>query len=146
MAIGPAPLGFAYFAGVKFAGYSGYAALLNRTKAVGRSGCRTPAFWKSGLVRTGIGIIVGALVGLGFWKIAPHNQFLTNHGDTLFFAGLVPVRVLEWYLFLWLLYRHCDLDRASKAKFIFFGIVISFLLDALGIFATLFLPGGAWIC
>jgi hypothetical protein len=145
MAIGPAPLGFAYFAGVKLAGYTGYSALLNRTRAVTRSACRTPAAWKSGLVRTGIGIVVGIMVGLGFWKVVPH-QFLTNYGDILFFVGLVPVRVLEWYFFLWLLYRHCDLDRTSKAKFIFFGIVISFLLDAIGFFAMLIVPGGAWVC
>lgn len=146
MPFGPAPLGFAYFAGVKFAGYCGYAAVLNRSSAVTRSGCKTPATWRSGLVRTEIGIVVGIVVGLGFWKVFPHIEFLKNYGDTLFFAGLVPVRVLEWYFFLWLLYKRCDLDRKSKAIFISIGIVVSFLLDALGFYALLIIPGGAWIC
>ena len=146
MPIGPAPLGFAYFAAVKFAGYRGYAAYLNRSRAVTRTACRTPAIWKSGLVRTGIGIVVGIVVGLGFWKVIPHLEILKNYSDSLFFMSLVPVRVLEWYFFLWLLYRHCDVDRMSKAIFIFIGIVISFFLDALGYYAMLILSGGAWIC
>jgi len=146
MPFGPEPIGFAYFAAVKFAGYCGYAALLNRSRAVARSACKTPAIWKSGLVRTGIGIVVGIVVGLGFWMVVPHSQILKNHAETLFFVSLIPVRMLEWYFFLWLLYRHCDLGRTRKAMFIFIGIVVSFFLDALGFYAMLILPGGAWIC
>jgi hypothetical protein len=146
MAFGPGYLGFAYFAGVKCAGYCGYATLLNQSKAITRSGCRIPPAWKSGLVRTGIGIVVGIVVGLGYWKVFPNNQFMDKYGSALFFGGLVPVRVLEWYCFLWLLYKKCNLDRMSQAKFIFYGIVVSFLLDAVGYAAALVLPGGAWIC
>jgi hypothetical protein len=146
MPFGPEPLGFAYFAAAKFAGYSGYAALLNRSKAVARPACRAPAAWKSGFVRTGIGVVVGVVVGLGFWKIVPHSEILKSYAAAIFFVSLVPVRVLEWYFFLWLMYRRCDLGWKSKAIFILGGIVISFLLDALGFYAILILPGGAWIC
>ena len=146
MGAGATPLGFAYFAGVKYAGYCGYAALLNRSKAVTRAACAIPPVWKSGLVRTGIGIVVGVVVGIGFWKLIPETQFMNNHGGTIFLGGLVPVRILEWYFFLWLMYGHCDLDQISKEKFIFLGILASFLLDAVGYFAALIGPGGAWIC
>ena len=146
MGVGPGSLGFVYFASVKFAGYSAYAALLNRSKAVTRSSCKIPEPWKSGLVRTGIGIIVGAVVGLGYWKLFPNSKFMDNYGTAIFFGGLVPVRVLEWYFFLWLLYRQCNLSRMSQVKFIFLGILASFLLDAVGYFAALIGPGGAWIC
>jgi hypothetical protein len=146
MGVGPGSLGFVYFAGVKFVGYCGYAAVLNGSKAIARSACKIPEAWKSGLVGTGIGIAVGAVVGIGFWKIMPAKQFMANHGRTVFLAGLIPVRILEWYFFLWLMYRQCNLDQMDKEKFIFIGILVSFLLDAIGIFAALFVPGGAWIC
>jgi hypothetical protein len=146
MGVGPGSLGYVYFAGVKFAGYYGYSTWLNRSEAVTRSACKIPEAWKSGLVRTGIGIVVGAVVGLGYWKVSPISQFMDNYGTAVFFGGLVPVRVLEWYFFLWLLYKQCNLGWKDQAKFIFFGIVVSFLLDALGYAAALVLPGGAWIC
>ena len=144
MPFGPQPLGFAYFAGVKLAGYTAYTTLLNNS--ISKATCKTPSAWKSGLVRTGIGVAVGAVVGLGFWKLVPSGGWFEVHGDTLFWWGLVPVRVLEWYFLLWLLYRNCNL-RLSKTTFaITAGVVTSFLLDAIGIFAMLIVPGGAWIC
>ena len=144
MPFGPAPLGFAYFAGVKFLGYSGYAALLN--DKVSQGSCKVPNAWKSGLVRTGIGVVVGTVVGLAFWKGLPSGAWLDEHGGTLFWSGLVPVRVLEWYFFLWLLYRQYHLRLSQTAFAITSGVVVSFLLDAVGVFTMLVVPGGAWIC
>src|SRR5215471_5414597 len=106
MPFGPAPLGFAYFAGAKFVGYSAYSALLNRK--VSQPFCKVPNAWKSGLVRTGMGVAVGTMVGLAFWKVLP-SRWLTTNGDVLFWSGLIPVRILEWYFFLWLLYRQCHM-------------------------------------
>ncbi len=146
MPCGPTELGFVYFAAVKLAGYTGYSALLNRSKAVTRAGCAPPSMWKAGLVRTGIGVVVGVAVGLGFWKLAPHSQFIENNAAPLFFAGLVPVRIAEWSFFLWLLYRRYQLTKAEDFKFTAGGIVVSFLLDVIGVYAFFVLPGGAWIC
>ena len=140
MPFGPAPLGFAYFAGVKFAGYSAYAALLN--SRVSPSSCKVPNAWKSGVVRTGIGVAVGTVVGLSFWKLLP-GGWLANNGEMLFWSGLIPVRILEWYFFLWLLYRQCHLRPSHRALAITCGIVVSFLLDAVGIFTMLIVPGGS---
>ena len=145
MAFGPEPLGFAYFAAVKLVGYSAYAAILNRTETISQASCRIPAPWKSGLVRTGIGVAVGTAVGLSFWKLLPSGGWLEAHGGAVFLWGLVPVRVLEWYSFFWLLYRNCHLRGSNIAVFIVLGIVTSFLLDVVGMF-TMFGLGGVWIC
>jgi hypothetical protein len=144
MPFSPAPLGFAYFAAVKFVGYSAYAALLN--SSVSKEPSKVPSAWKSGLVRTGIGVAVGTVVGLTFWKLLPSGGWLNRHGDALFWWGLVPVRVLEWYFFLWLLYRQYHLRLSQTAFAITSGIVVSFLLDGVGVFAMLVVPGGAWVC
>ena len=146
MPFGPQPLGFAYFAGVKFVGYSAYAALLNSNSTVSEASCKIPSAWKSGLVRTGIGVAVGTVVGLGFWKLLPSGGWFEEHGGALFWWGLLPVRVLEWYVFLWILYRNCHLRLSRTAFAITSGIVTSFLLDAVGIFTMLIVPGGAWVC
>lgn len=146
MPFGPEPLGFAFFAGVKLVGYSACAALLNRSRTLSQAPCKLPSAWKAGLVRTGIGVAVGAAVGLGFWKVLPSGGWFGEHGGALFMWGLVPVRVLEWYFFLWLLYRNCQLHSGRIAIIIALGIVASFLLDAVGIFTMLIAPGGAWVC
>src|SRR5690349_16594075 len=143
MPFGPEPLGLAYFAGVKLVCYSVYGAFLNKEFS---QRPELPKAWKAGLVRTAIGIGVGAVVGIGFWKLVPHFQWLSAHANGLFWLSLVPVRVAEWYLFLWLLYRKCALDLAQTVYAISGGIFASFVLDAVGVFTMLIAPGGAWVC
>ena len=89
--------------------------------------------------------VVGTVVGLAFWKLLP-SRWLDNYGNVLFWSGLIPVRILEWYFFLWLLYRQCHLRPGQRALAITCGIVVSFLLDAVGVFTMLIVPGGAWVC
>jgi hypothetical protein len=129
MPFGPQPLGLVYFAGVKFVGYSAYAAFLNKEFS---EKPELPPVWKSGLVRTSIGVGVGAVVGLGFWKIVPHVGWLAAHADILFWSSLFPVRVLEWYVLLWLLYRKSALGLAQTVYAISGGIFASFVLDMSG--------------
>jgi len=148
MAGAPTGLGFAYFAGVKFAGYSAYAALLNRMKQVKSAGCELPPFWTGGLVRCGIGIVAGVAYGFGFWLAMQRAsiQFADNYGVTLFFGLLVPIRVAEWLLFLWLLYRSCQLTATQKVVPVVGGIAMSFALDAIAVYGLWYIPGAAWIC
>jgi len=148
MAAAPTGLGFAYFAGVKLAGYSAYAALLNRMKPVKSAGCELPAFWTGGLVRCGIGIVAGVAYGFGFWLAMQRAsiQFTDNYGVTLFFGLLVPIRVAEWLLFLWLLYRSCQLTATQKIVPVAGGIATSFALDAIAVYGLWYIPGAAWIC
>lgn len=61
---GPEPLGFAYFVGVKFIGYTAAAAVVRRLYTESKTGTL-----KVGLSRTVIGIAAGAAYG-GLWAIA----------------------------------------------------------------------------
>jgi hypothetical protein len=146
MPFGPGLGGFAYFAAVKWLGYSGYAVVVNRTKPMTDSKLRSPNPWWVGSVRTGIGVAVGAAVGLGYWSVASHLPAIEAHADGIFFAFLVPVRILEWLLLLTLFYRKFQFDRRRIAILIICGILVSFALDAIGVFAAFVLPGGMWVC
>ncbi len=148
MAAAPTGLGFLYFAAVKFGGYSGYCALLNRMKWVRRAGCELPEFWKGGLVRCGLGIVTGVVYGFGFWLAMQRASisFTDNYGAQLFFGLLVPVRVAEWLFFLWLLYRSCQLTAKDKIVPVAGGIATSFALDAIAVYGLWYIPGAAWIC
>lgn len=144
MAIGPAPFGFLYFTGVKFLGYTTYSNVLNH--AISRRVRNLPGIWKSGLIRTGIGVGVGIVVGIGFFAIAHLIPLVDRNAISLFFVLLVPIRIGEWWYFLWLRYRNCGLRGNRKAIAIILGIATSFLLDFMGVILMLVAPGGAWVC
>ena len=147
MPAGPAALGFAYFAAVKVAGYSSYCrwAIQPRLPSSAPGASAPPnALW-AGTARTLLGIAFGAVAGLAFWKI-PYTSTHDAAADTLFFAMLIPVRILEWWLLLRILYRHFPLSAAPSRHLIGFGILVSFALDLIGIAAAFILPGGIWIC
>jgi len=146
MPLGPNPLGFVYFVGVKFVGYSGYAYAINRTESVALSTLDKPSPWWEGCVRTGIGVVVGALVGVGCWGLARHVPVIGKYATGIFFCLLLPVRVLEWLLLLRLLYRKFQLNTRRKAVLITGGILVSFALDLIGMMAMFVIPGGAWVC
>ena len=148
MAAAPTALGFTYFAAVKLGGYSGYCALLNGMKWVKSAGCELPPFWQGGLVRVVIGMVTGVVYGFGFWLAMQHASiiFTDNYGVPLFFGALVPVRVAEWLVFSWLLYRSCQLTATDKVVPVAGGIATSFALDAIAVYGLWYIPGAAWIC
>ena len=101
MAGGPTELGFVYFAAAKYVGYTAFCGwfLQPRARKILPEETKLPSPWLAGGVRTLLGVVIGAVVGLGFWKI----PFFENHahaGFILFFAFLVPVRIGEWWLLL----------------------------------------------
>jgi hypothetical protein len=142
---GPGALGLLYFVGTKFAGYSAYAAyFINRSEPVKLQHQSVPSPLLAGAVRTAIGVGIGAVVGILFWKI-PEVSSAEKSGDMLFFLFLVPVRVFEWWALLGTVYRNFSFGGMS-ARLIGGGILASFLLDAVGIACTFVLPGGIWVC
>ena len=163
MPAGPGELGYAYFAGVKFIGYSAYCrfALQRKQKAQlpdaspvaagslssGQADTSTSEIspWIAGAVRTAIGIVVGAVVGVTFWKI-PFFAHRDNLDELLFFSLLVPVRVGEWWLLMRIFYKGLLQHRTLAIIMIIAGILVSFGLDALGVVAAWILPGGMWVC
>jgi len=44
------------------------------------------------------------------------------------------------------MYRDFPLSSNTRGRIIMYGILVSFALDAVGILAAFFLPGGVWIC
>ena len=101
MPIGPGPLGFVYFAGVKLAGYTVAGSLLKKVYGTG-----TPGRLNVGVTGTvtglGAGLAYGGLWILAMSKSQPANSYLT---EFLYFAGLFPIRIAEW---LFLIYLYFD--------------------------------------
>src|SRR5215471_4611092 len=97
MPMGPSLGGFAYFAGTKFLGYSAFAHWLRKEFDDPESGpART---FKIGGMRTLIGVGVGICYGLSISVIGATIRS-ESLGLAVFFVGLVPVRLGEWYLLL----------------------------------------------
>ena len=147
MPAGAMPLGFVYFAAAKYLGYTAYCkwAIEPQLDWPGPERSGPPPVWIAGGARTLIGVVIGAIVGIGFWSI----QYFSSHdsiANLIFFSALVPIRVFEWWLLLRWIYRGSRRSRSAIVALICCGIVVSFLLDGLGIVAAFVLPGGAWVC
>ena len=136
------PLGFVYFAGVKYAGYAAAALVLRNAY----NSSANP--WRVGLARTGIGLVAGTLFG-GVWILLSsllENKWSDPVAGTVFFGLLIPVRLAEWSLLIHFYFDEGLVQRAKDLKFAAFGSLWSFVLDAVGIFAAFVVPGGFWIC
>ena len=136
-------IGYAGFCVVKFAGYSLAARYISQS--YGRADI---AAWRVGGIRTLIGMMAGAAY-FGLWMVAenshvrPPNQ--TSPFPYLYLIGLLPVRVAEWWLLIWIFYdRYLD-QRAKGWRTVALATTWSYALDApatAGFFAT----AGFWIC
>jgi hypothetical protein len=168
MPAGLGPTGFAYFLAAKFVGYTAFCHWVVNPCVV-KAGThqeqsdavrpirifsealqasaqpQAPSPVKAGVVRTLIGLAVGVVVGFGFWTI-PYFSTHDTVGTVLFFTLLVPVRVGEWALLFWWVYRMRTFRAVMGLKLITFGLLISFALDAIGVVAAFVLPGGVWVC
>ncbi len=145
MPFGPAPLGFAYFAGVKFIGYTGAAWALARSYEA-----KDTNILKVGLARTALGLAAGAAYGGSFIWLAKYVRVLgAQSGDVstvLYFGGLIPVRLAEWSFIIWYFFQRGKPNPGPLLGKSSIGVVWSFVLDAIGIFAAFVIPGGVWIC
>lgn len=152
MAMGPGLGGFIYFAGVKFLGYSAFAHLLRkrfddtdktpwRTLKIG--GTRT-------LIGIGVGVCYGLVIGLAGQALSEVKQakWLQAEwlGYVLFFGGLLPVRLAEWYWLLRIAFKEKVRRHPETPRGLALGTLVSYGLDAIGIAAAFVLPGGMWVC
>jgi len=146
MPAGPSELGFVYFVTAKFAGYTAYChwAVTPQLKKQNTE-VRIPAAWKAGAVRTIMGAIIGAIVGIGFWKMPMFSQ-RDFFATPAFYILLLPVRIGEWALLLATVYRRFTFSSNQRTALLSGGIVTSFALDFLGIVAAFVTPGGMWVC
>lgn len=135
MAFGSSALGIAYFAGIKLAGYSAFAYRINRDQSLTQ-----PRPVVIGLTRAAIGIGAGVSYA---WLV---SHWAVNNGEVLFYAGLIPVRIVEWLFLLWLFYRAVPGLAPRRRRYLAEGVGVSYLLDLPAVFAAFALPGGFWIC
>lgn len=137
---GPTPLGFAYFLGVKFVGYTIRGlALRTAYPTVYKN------VWRVGATRTAIGLGAGLLYG-ALWIYVLPRTLINDSAFIWYFAGLLPVRFAEWTWLLTIFFDKHLSERAKAIKAVGGGTVWSYCLDAIGVFAAFAIPGGAWIC
>jgi len=141
MPMGPAPLGFAYFVGVKFVGYTAAAAAIRKfyPQFKGR-------IVEVGLARTAIGIGAGAAYWALWFALAKYAFHENNPSEWFYFIGLLPVRIAEW---TWLVHLFFDRGLADPQKAFRVaagGTVWSYCLDAVGVAAAFVIPGDMWVC
>jgi hypothetical protein len=135
MAAGPTVIGAGAFVAIKFAGYTLAGRQLNRSHGAERG---SP--WIFGLARTCLGVAAGVTYAIYAERIA------ISHSDVGFFLWLLPVRVAEWLLILFLFFERHDLHIPRLLKNTGLGTAWSYLLDAPAFLAAWFIPGGFWVC
>ena len=135
MPFGPEPLGLAYFAGVKFAGYSAAAYYL---KAKFPESSASP--WLVGAVRTAIGLAAG------FGAVYAAGHLGIGKSELGWYALLVPIRICEWLILLALFFRRPTWNWPHAFRLALLGTVWSYVLDLPAALAVFVIPGGAWIC
>jgi hypothetical protein len=128
-------LGIAYFAAVKFAGYSAAGHFINRS---GKTPRPNPLVF--GGVRTALGVAAGIGYALLLSELSVTNKELT------FYVGLIPVRFLEWLLVLWLFYGNVPETGKRRMLYVVLGVIWSYMLDLPAVVTAFALPGGFWIC
>jgi hypothetical protein len=135
-------LGYATFCAIKFAGYSAAGHCLSMQYD------RDISSWKAGAVRTLIGMAAGAAY-FGAWNVLDPSAFRAGAGYNsfryLYLAGLLPVRIAEWWLLIWLFYDRALAQPAKGWRMVGLGTVWSYVLDAPAI-AGFIATAGFWVC
>lgn len=140
---GPTLTGLAAFAGVKAVGYTAAGAVFKHYLAPGQPRPRVLAV---GAVRAAIGVAAGLAYGAFFLFYAPRGwNMQAVPALWLFFSLLLPVRLFEWWLLLWIFFRR-ELARHRSWPYLAGGIASSYALDAIGIAFALVVPGSYWVC
>ena len=107
------------------------------------------ASWKVGAVRTLIGMAAGAAY-FGLWYPDRYARRMSRAACTavfryLYLAGLLPVRIAEWWLLIWLFYDRKLREPAKGWRMVGLGTIWSYVLDAPAI-AGFIATAGFWVC
>ena len=125
--------GYMGFAVVKYVGYTASGLIFNKYYRDKRAN-----IFVFGLVRTVIGMSLGAVVGLA-------GLVTMELAIVTFMAALIPFRIVEWLITLKLFYSKSDRYKGSLTNNVLLGVALSFAFDipaAVGFLAS----GGLWIC
>lgn len=125
------------FTAIKFAGYSLAAFYLNKSypNANGSN------FLVVGFTRTIIGIVFGVVLATVSFPFV----FAGGLGFLIYLFGLIPVRLLEWFILLGFFYEDAVTDKQKMWKHLSLLTAWSFVLDIPAL-AGLSLLGNFWIC
>ena len=136
-------LGYAGFCIVKLAGCSLAAHYISRS--YGRTDISA---WRVGGLRTLVRhgrrrrlfpVVDGGGNNVHFPKLTSPNV------PYLYLVGLLPVRIAEWWLLIWMFYDRGLNQRAKGWRTVGMGTTWSYVLDAPAI-AGFFATAGFWIC
>ena len=131
------PIGLLAFPAIKAAGYTLYALYLNSIYKD-----RPRNIFVVGISRMFLGLLFGtALAFLSFPFV-----FVFGIGIFVYLFGLIPVRVLEWYILIKGFYFADRKAEWSEIKnSVWLGVLTSFILDIPAIMG-LVASAGFWIC
>jgi hypothetical protein len=134
--------GYATFCAIKFAGYTAAAHFLSMSYD------RDVSAWKVGAVRTLIGMAAGAAYFGPVGSDETHGACAGRHTrrvPAFYLAGLLPVRIAEWWLLIWLFYDRKLRELAKGWRMVWLGTIWSYVLDAPAI-AGFIATAGFWVC
>jgi hypothetical protein len=129
-------IGYLGFCAVKLVGYSFAARLISWSYERNDRN----RFLVGG-VRTLIGMGAGAAY-FGFWRLIPDAA---TAGGIGYLIGLLPVRMAEWWLLLWLFYDRRLQQRPKDWRIVVLATIWSYVLDVPALIGLL-VTGGVWVC
>jgi hypothetical protein len=131
------PSGLLAFPAIKAVGYSAFAIYLNK------------AFPNNprNVVIVGISrMLLGLAFGTALAFLSFPFVFVYGLGFVVYLIGLVPVRILEWWIIIKGFYGfERPLEWAELKKPILFGVITSFLLDVPALTGLVY-AASFWIC
>jgi len=128
-------IGYLGFCAVKLAGYSFAARFMSQHYQ------RPRRSFLIGSIRTLIGMAAGAAY-FGLWRLIPHAEAAGGFG---YLGGLLPVRIVEWWLLIWLFYDRQLQQRRKDWRTVAIATAWSYALDIPAVIGFLF-TGGVWVC
>lgn len=138
MPAGPSMIGAGAFVAVKLVGYGLAGRRLNDAYAQVRR--VSPSLF--GVART----VLGIGVGVSFALVV--SRWAVTSSTPLWYVALLPVRVCEWMLVIWLFYERArarpDWKRLLWLSFL--GTLWSYALDLPAALSVIVVPGGMWVC
>ncbi len=132
------PLGFLAFPAIKAAGYTAFAFYLNK-QFPGQS----RNVFLVGICRMLLGLLFGTILALFSFPFV----FVFGIGVLIYILGLIPVRVLEWWIIIKAFYDNPEQKISwndAKAS-ITMGVISSFILDVPALMGFVY-AADFWIC
>ncbi len=127
------PLGLLAFPAIKAAGYTAFAIYLNRVFPNNPRNIFAVGFSRM-------------LLGLGFGTLLAFLSFPFGIGVLIYIAGLIPIRILEWWILIKGFYSFDrPLERSELVKPVTLGVLTSFLLDIPALTGLVY-AADFWIC